>query len=95
MQIEVGGRVVEWDDNKNEINKQKHGLSFKRAAQVFLDEQRYTEVDEEHSYEETRYRTIGRVGKILFVIYTERGENFRLISARRANKEERMIYYVN
>ena len=93
MQIEVGGRVVEWDDNKAAINFTKHGLKFSTAAKVFLDENRYIEIDELHSWDETRYKTIGLVGKILTVIYTERGENLRLISARRANIEERRTYY--
>ena len=93
MQIEIGGYVVEWDDNKAAINFTKHGLKFYTAAKVFLDENRYTEVDELHSWDETRYKTLGMVGNILAVIYTERGENFRLISARRANQEERKNYY--
>lgn len=92
MQIEIEGRLVEWDDNKAAINLRKHHLSFTTAAKVFLDENRYTVVDEEHSDEELRYRTIGRVGKILFVVYTEREHATRLISARKATKKERMIY---
>ena len=93
MQIEVGGRVVEWDDNKAAINFTKHGLKFSTAAKVFLDENRYTEIDELHSWDETRYKTVGFVGKVLAVIYTERGENFRIISARRAVEQERRKYY--
>lgn len=42
---------------------------------------------------EIRYITIGRVHEILFVVYTERGENIRLISARVATKKERSMYY--
>ncbi|MBE8954039.1 MAG: BrnT family toxin [Quinella sp. 1Q7] len=91
----MGDRLVEWDSNKAAINKKKHGISFQVAAKVFLDENRYTAIDEAHSDEELRYKTIGRVGKLLFVIYTERDEATRIISARRANKEERMIYYVS
>lgn len=93
MQIEVDGRLVEWDDNKAAINFQKHHLSFTTAAKIFLDKNRYTVIDEIHSDDELRYKTIGRVGKILFVIYTERGESTRIISARKATKKERMIYY--
>lgn len=63
------------------------------AAKVFLDENHHTEIDELHRDEELRYKTIGRVGKILVVIHTERGEFTRIISARKATKEERVIYY--
>lgn len=93
LQIEFGGLIIEWDDNKATINLKKHGISFKTAAKVFLDENRYFEIDMEHSDEEIRYKTIGRVGKILFVIYTERGEAKRIISARKADKDERRLYY--
>ena len=93
MQTVIGGQRVEWDDDKAAINVRKHGISFKRAAEVFLDENRYEELDELHSYFEDRYMTIGMVDNILTVIYTERGETKRLISARKATKRERMIYY--
>ena len=49
--------------------------------------------DMEHSINEDRYNTIGMVNDILFVVYTERKENIRLISARLATKTERSIYY--
>ena len=93
LQIEVDGLIVEWDDNKAEINKQKHNVHFEDAAQIFLDGNRVTEIDYSHSDEEIRYVTIGRVGKILFVVYTERGEAMRLISARKADKNERRKYF--
>ena len=93
LQIEIEGRLVEWDDNKAAVNIRKHNVHFEDAAQVFLDENRYIETDWLHSDEELRYKTIGRVGKVLVVIYTERGEATRIISARKATKKERMIYY--
>ncbi len=95
MQTVIGDRLVEWDSNKAAINVKKHGVYFEDAAQVFLDESRHTEIDYLHSDEELRYKTIGRVGKVLVVIYTERGETTRIISARKATKKERMIYYVS
>ena len=85
-------RLVEWDENKNSLNKIKHGVDFRQAAKVFEDNFRLEEVDTAHSDEETRYITIGRVNDILFVVYTERGEITRLISARRATKRERVRY---
>ena len=88
-------RPIEWDDEKNEINVRKHGISFETAAYVFADENRIELYDELHSDEEDRYQVIGRVGKVLFVIYTERGEAVRLISARYATAKERRVYYGN
>ena len=49
--------------------------------------------DFEHSMEEDRYIAIGMVGDLLFVVFTERGENIRLISARLATESERRLYY--
>ena len=68
------------------------------AAQVFADENRIERFDSLHSDEEDRYITIGRVREILFVVYTERinADSInvtRLISARRATKQERRDYY--
>lgn len=85
--------TFEWDDEKARKNKEKHGISFELAAKVFGDENRIEVYDEIHSDEEERYNVIGKVGKILFVVYTERHENIRLISARLANARERRAYY--
>ena len=49
--------------------------------------------DFEHSIDEDRYIAIGMVGDLLFVVFTERGENIRLISARLATEQERRLYY--
>ena len=92
-EFEIEDYIVEWDDAKNEINKKKHKISFEFAAKIFLDENRIEEYDELHNDDEERIKVIGRVGKILTVIYTERGEKYRLISARRANKDEEAEYY--
>ena len=85
-------RIFEWDEEKAQINKNKHGISFEQALKVFEDKNRLEEIDEKHSDEEIRYVTIGRVNDILCVVYTERAENTRLITARRANKKERTRY---
>lgn len=68
----------EWDENKNEINKVKHGISFETAALVFQDEDRVEIFDRFHSsLEEERYLLIGKVKGILTVIFTERkGKNY-------------------
>ncbi|MCI5641464.1 MAG: BrnT family toxin [Lachnospiraceae bacterium] len=83
----------EWDDEKNKINFAKHGIDFETAMLVFNDLQRIEIYDMEHSTEEDRYNTIGMVNDVIFVVYTERKDNIRLISARIATKTERSIYY--
>ena len=85
--------VFEWDEEKNRINKEKHGISFETAAFVFDDENYIEMYDFEHSIDEDRYIAIGQVGDVLFVVFTERKENIRLISARLATKAERRLYY--
>lgn len=86
---------IVWDKKKNEINIKKHGISFELATKIFLDEARIEWYDENHSTDEDRYITIGLVGEVLFVVYTEREKNIRLISARLANKDEKEAYYEN
>ena len=85
----------EWDEEKNRINKEKHdGISFEYAVRVFLDEKRIERYDAKHStLTKDRWNAIGMVQKVLFVVYTERGERTRIISARRATKEEECEYY--
>ena len=83
----------EWDEEKNKLNKRKHGVDFETAMFVFNDLQRIEIYDMEHSTSEDRYNTIGMVHDVLFVVYTERKENIRLISARIATKTERSIYF--
>lgn len=85
----------EWDERKEEINIEKHHISFKIAKQVFNDINRIEIYDMQHSFEEDRYNTIGMVEDILFVVYTERKEKIRLISARLATEKERSLYYDN
>lgn len=92
-EIEIGEYIVEWDDNKAEINRKKHNVTFEMAARVFLDENLIDDYDELHSDDEDRIKVIGMVAKVLVVIYTERGEKYRLISARYANKREEDKYY--
>ena len=85
--------IFEWDDNKAELNWKKHRIPFEDAALIFLDENRIYEFDEEHSDYEERRKVIGMVENILFVVYTERGEKLRLISARNATRREKEDYY--
>lgn len=88
---------VVWDPVKNEINKAEHHISFEVAQYVFADPNRLERYDrsDNNDSEEERYQTLGLVGRVLFVVYTERQEDYRLISARLANKEERRVYNAN
>ncbi|MBQ3922702.1 MAG: BrnT family toxin [Spirochaetales bacterium] len=90
--------TFEWDDNKNKINKKKHGVSFEMAVRVFLDDNRIEKIDIEHStLEEERINIIGRVSGmlILFVVATDRNGNMRIISARKAEPDEEAEYYAH
>ena len=88
--------TFEWDSEKEKANIRKHGIDFSMAARVFSDENRLELYDEAHSENEERYITIGTVGGIMyvvFVVYTEREDVIRLISARKATPRERSLYY--
>jgi len=84
----------EWDEEKNQSNILKHGVSFPHAQMVFLAEDALRRFDRIENGEE-RWQIIGPAGAaFLLVVYVERertnGEEvFRIISARRANRTER------
>ncbi len=85
--------TFEWDENKNIINKEKHNISFETAVYVFDDPYYIEMFDFEHSFHEDRYIAIGKVGDVLFVVFTERKDAIKLISARLATNAERGLYY--
>ena len=94
MNLEIDGQFFEWDDEKAEINKRKHGIRFETAIKVFEDENRKIRRDDKHStINEERWQTIGKVKNILFVVYTERSDTTRIIMARKAEPSERRAYY--
>ena len=82
----------QWDRNKALANKSKHGVEFADAVSVFTDELAITIFDER--FAEERFVTIGMdaIGIILVVVYTMRDDEIRLISARKATKNERRQY---
>lgn len=86
----------EWDDEKEQKNITKHGIDFSTAALVFNDDYRIEKYDEIHSLYEDRYITIGDINGIniiVTVVYTERQDIIRIISARAASKKEKEAYY--
>ena len=77
-------RDIEFDPEKTALNWAKHKVRLETAALVFTDPLRIERRDdsEENTTGEERWQTLGEVNKVLFVVYTERGEKTRLISAR-------------
>ena len=88
--------IFEWDEEKNTINKKKHGLSFETAKEVFYDEHAVLFDDPEHSVNEERFLIIGmtKSAKICIVSHCYRNADniIRLISARQATKHEKKLY---
>lgn len=84
----------EWDYQKAVINYTKHGVSFDEASEVFRDPFGIEKLDDRKAYGEERFIRIGVAGsRLLMVVYTERGEKIRIISAREVTKNERNDYY--
>ncbi|MGH2414702.1 MAG: BrnT family toxin [Microcystaceae cyanobacterium] len=84
----------EWNPDKASQNFKKHGVSFHEAATVFHDTLSTTFPDPDHSIAESRYVTIGlsRLGRLLVVAHTDRGDRIRIISARKATRQEQRFY---
>ena len=81
-----------WDPIKKRINITKHGISFFTAAKIF-DGSILEEEDIRQDYGETRIMALGRSeGRILYVVYTRRSSVIRIISARKAIRDERAEY---
>ncbi len=89
----------DWDPNKARKNLKKHGVSFERAAEIFLDPSVMSILDKEHSDQEERWVTLGKDsnGIALVIVHTFREIsvsqwNIRIISARKATKREKKQY---
>ena len=87
----------EWDPSKNAVNKKKHGLSFEAAKEVFYDEFAILFDDPDRSSEEDRFLIIGTIKTeqicIVSHCYRDNENIIRLISARKATKSERKVYF--
>ena len=84
----------EWDDEKASANLLKHGVSFEIATGVFKDPFALELLDDRGKYDEVRLITLGMVdGVVLYVVSTERNGRLRLISARRATRQEQDGYF--
>ena len=86
----------EWDENKNTINKRKHGISFEEAKTVFYDDDAILFDDPEHSQGEERFLIIGvtETEKVCIVshCYRDKDNTIRIISARKATNNEKQTY---
>jgi uncharacterized DUF497 family protein len=84
----------EWDVRKAEANYEKHGVRFPESLPVFEDDYAITIVDDESDPNEQRFVSMGTgvKGRVLVVVYSYRGANIRIISARLAEAHERSQY---
>jgi uncharacterized DUF497 family protein len=84
----------EWNEAKAKINLKKHEVSFLTASAIFLNA-RLERIDDREDYGEVRWIALGRVEDAVYrVVYFWRDKNLiRLISAQKASKDERRIYY--
>ena len=83
----------EWDERKRRANVKKHGIDFIDVPEVF-DGNVVILPDERFDYGETRFIGIGILkSQVVVVAYTERGANIRIISARKATKNEQIYYF--
>ncbi len=86
--------LFQWDPDKAKKNIKLHGVSFDESCTAFKDTLSLTIYDPLHSEDEDRFILIGNSNKnrLLVVIHIERGDTIRIISARKANKNERKYY---
>jgi len=87
----------EWEESKNRQNRRKHGVSFEEAQTVFLDENAVRFFDPDHSAKEDRFLMLGisyRL-RVLIVCHCHRADDYliRIISARKANRQEEADYW--
>lgn len=82
----------EWDENKNAINKQKHGIAFEEALTAFYDSEALLIDDPDHSWEEERFILLGLSKRVNLLVvchcYKQSDTVIRIISARKATKTE-------
>jgi uncharacterized DUF497 family protein len=86
--------AIDWDPEKAKSNIEKHGIRFPDAVLALDDPRGITIIDSESDPAEQRFATLGLdgLGRLLVVVYTWRGDNIRLISARPAEPHERKEY---
>ncbi len=83
-----------WDENKRQSNLKKHGLDFKQAHNVFTGIT-LTYADDRFEYGEQRFITLGMLDSAVAIAQTENASEIRIISMRKATKNEQKLYYRN
>ena len=88
------GLKFEWDSEKAKKNLKKHNVSFEEASSVFADPLALTIHDPVHSEVEDRYVTLGESNRrrLVVVVFTDRDDRIRIISASTATRQERKDY---
>ncbi len=88
--------IFSWDDGKAKQNIRKHGISFEEASTVFFDENARLMHDPDHSADEERFILLGLSSQLRFLVvchcYRKNERVIRIISARKANKQEQKQY---
>ena len=88
----------EWDEQKNARNRREHRISFEEAKTVLYDERALLIPDPDHSEDEERFILLGLSGALRTLLvshcYRQRGDVIRIISARRADAQERKQYNI-
>jgi uncharacterized protein len=83
----------EWDEDKRLSNLRRHGFDFLRVGEVFAGDA-FTLLDNRFDYGEIRFLTVGMLdGRVVAIAHTETDEVCRIISVRKASKDEEEIYY--
>lgn len=83
----------EWDEHKRRRNLQKHGIDFRGCAQLFRGETLTVE-DKRENYGERRFCTVGLLNdRVVTVVHTETDETIRIISIRKATRNEQKRYF--
>jgi uncharacterized protein len=86
----------EWDDNKNALNIEKHGIDFNDALELFKND-RLIFPDERKDYGESRFITVGHINnRLVIAVYTQtKPDTIRIISLRKANRREKERFEKN
>ena len=83
---------IEFDPDKEERNRLRHKMGF-RGVEAIFDGFRIDDEDDREDYGERRFVTLGRMGRqIVVCVWTPRADRARIISLRKAEKDEREIY---
>lgn len=94
MEIAQRAESFDWDEGNLDKNWEKHKVAYYECEEVFFNEPLVVAEDEEHSQDEKRYYALGKTNqdRFLFISFTTRGKQIRVISARDMSKKERRYY---